>query len=124
MTEQSTSLLDRLRGLFGAGGDGRLGSSVSATRALELVGGGAALVDVREASEWRTGHAPQAVHAPLAEIDRATRRLRKDRPVLVVCASGMRSRAGAKHLRSLGFDAASISGGMAAWQRAGGPVRR
>lgn len=124
MTEQSTSLLDRIRGLFGAGDDGRLGSTVSATRALELVGSGAALVDVREASEWRTGHAPQAVHAPLAEIDRATRRLRKDRPVLVVCASGMRSRAGAKQLRSLGFDAASISGGMAAWQRAGGPVRR
>lgn len=124
MTDQSPSLLDRIRGLFGGGGDGRLGASVSATRALELVGDGAALVDVREASEWRTGHAPQAVHAPLAEIDRATRRLRKDRPVLVVCASGLRSRAGAKHLRALGFEAASISGGMAAWQRAGGPVRR
>ncbi len=124
MTDQHPSLLARLRGLVGKGGDGRLGASVSATRALELVGDGAALVDVRERNEWRTGHAPQAVHAPLADIDRATRRLRKDRPVLVVCASGMRSRTGAKHLRSLGFDAASISGGMAAWQRAGGPVRR
>ena len=124
MTEQSTSLLDRIRGLFGTGGDGRLGSSVSATRALELVADGAALVDVRESNEWRAGHAPQAVHVPLGEIDRAPRRLRKDRPVLVVCASGMRSRTGAKHLRSLGFDAASISGGMAAWQRAGGAVRR
>lgn len=124
MTQQPPSLLDRLRGLFGTGGDGRLGSSVSAGRALELVGSGAALVDVRESHEWRAGHAPQALHVPLGEIDRAPGRLRKDRPVLVVCASGMRSRAGAKHLRALGYDAASVSGGMAAWQRAGGPVRR
>jgi len=124
MSQQAPSLLDRLRGFFGTGGHGRLGYSVSAGRALELVGAGAALVDVREADEWRAGHAPQAVHVPLREIDRAQGRLRKDRPVLVVCASGMRSRVGAKHLRSLGFDAASVAGGMGAWQRAGGPVRR
>lgn len=124
MPQQSPSLLDRLRGLFGGGQDGRLRSTVSAADAVQLVADGAALVDVREASEWRSGHAPQAVHVPLADITRAPRRLRQDRPVLVVCASGARSRVGAKQLRSLGFDAASVSGGMAAWQRAGGAVRR
>ncbi|MBO3100469.1 rhodanese-like domain-containing protein [Cellulomonas fengjieae] len=44
--------------------------------------------------------------------------------LVVVCASGMRSRSGAQQLRSVGFQAASLSGGMAAWQRAGGEVPR
>ena len=119
------SLLDRVRSLFGGGSDdGRLGKSVSAARAVQLVSEGMALLDVRERNEWTSGHAPQAVHVPLGDLAKAPRRLHKDRPVLVVCASGMRSRSAAKELRSLGFDAASVSGGMAGWQSAGGSVRR
>ncbi|WP_418608002.1 rhodanese-like domain-containing protein [Georgenia sp. SUBG003] len=91
---------------------------------VELVREGASLVDVRERAEWRSGHAPQAVHVPLADLENGARRLPRDRPVVVMCASGMRSRSGAKHLRSLGFDATSLSGGIGAWQRAGGAVRR
>ncbi|GAA3511265.1 rhodanese-like domain-containing protein [Georgenia daeguensis] len=120
----SPSLLGRLRAFFGGSSDGRLGTTVTAARAVELVRDGASLVDVREKAEWRSGHAPQAVHIPLADLDRASRRLVKDRPVVVMCASGMRSRTGAKHLRSLGYDATSVSGGIGAWQRAGGSVRR
>ncbi|MBK5248540.1 MAG: rhodanese-like domain-containing protein [Actinomycetales bacterium] len=124
-SDSTPSLLDRLKRLVGGGGDdGRLPGSVDATRGIELVRDGAALVDVRERQEWKRGHAPQAVHVPLAEVsEKAPRRLSKDRPVVVVCASGMRSRSGAKQLRALGFDATSVSGGMAAWQRAGGSVR-
>ncbi|WP_448072447.1 rhodanese-like domain-containing protein [Georgenia yuyongxinii] len=124
-TSSSHSRFARLRSLFGAtADDGRLGTSVSATRAVDLVRDGAAMLDVRERHEWTTGHAPQAVHVPLGEIDKAPRRLPAGRPVVVVCASGMRSRTAARQLRSLGLDAASISGGMAAWQRAGGAVRQ
>lgn len=67
---------------------------------------------------------PQAVHLPLAQLDKAPQRLPKEGPVVVVCASGMRSRTAAKRLRDLGLDAASVAGGMGAWQRAGGAVRR
>src|SRR5665647_1079827 len=118
------SVLDRVRQLFGgAPADGSLGSKIKAERALELVRGGATLLDVRENSEWKSGHAPGAVHVALADIDKAPRRLRQGRPVVVMCASGMRSRTAAKHLRGLGWDAASLSGGMMAWQRAGGEIR-
>jgi rhodanese-related sulfurtransferase len=121
----SPSLLERLRVLFGGGpSDGRLRPSVDAPRALVLVKDGATLLDVRESAEWKSGHAPGAIHIPLGQIDQAPRRLHQGRPVVVVCASGMRSRTAAKHLRGLGFDATSVSGGMAAWQRAGGAVRR
>ena len=118
------SVLDRVRQFFGGTpADGSLGSKIKAERALELVRGGATLLDVRENSEWKSGHAPGAVHVALADIDKAPRRLRQGRPVVVMCASGMRSRTAAKHLRGLGWDAASLSGGMMAWQRAGGEIR-
>ena len=131
MTNSSTptpspkpSVLDRLRGMFGgAPTDGSLGSKVKGEHALEVVRGGASLLDVRENDEWKSGHAPGAIHVALGDIDKAPRRLPKGRPVVVMCASGMRSRTAAKHLRSLGYDAASLSGGIAGWQRAGGEIR-
>lgn len=120
----SPTVLERLRQLFdGQPADGRLGSKVKAAQALDLVRDGATLLDVRESSEWKSGHAPGAIHVALGNIDQAPRRLRQGRPVVVMCASGMRSRTAAKHLRGLGFDAASLTGGIGAWQRAGGSVR-
>lgn len=130
MTTSSTgkttpSVLERLRTLFGGQpADGRLGSKVKVARALDLVRDGTTVLDVREKSEWKTGHVAGAIHVALGNIDQAPKRLHQDRPVIVMCASGMRSRTAAKHLRGLGYDAASLSGGMSAWQRAGGAVRR
>lgn len=120
------SLSTSLRRIFGGTGDddGRLRPTVNATRALDLVRDGATLLDVRERSEWSSGHAPQAIHVPLADIGKAPGRVKRGEPVVVMCASGMRSRTAAKHLRSLGIDATSLSGGIGAWQAAGGPVRR
>ncbi len=119
------SFIDRLRARFGGQpADGRLRPKVKVAQALELVRDGATLLDVRENGEWKSGHAPGAIHVPLGDIDKAARRIKQGRPVVVMCASGMRSRTAAKHLRSLGYDATSLSGGMAAWQRAGGAVRR
>ena len=122
---RTPSLLDRVRRLLGGGRvDGRLRSTVKAAQALDLVRGGATLLDVRENSEWKSGHAPGAVHVALGNIDQAPKRLRQDRPVVVMCATGMRSRTAARHLRGRGYDAASLSGGIGAWQRAGGAVGR
>ncbi len=97
--------------------------TVRADRAFALLDEGAVLVDVREPAEWRSGHAPQARHIPLARLASEGGRLRKDRPVVVVCASGARSRSGAAQLRSMGYQATSLAGGMAAWRSAGGKVR-
>ena len=119
------SLTSQLRRLFGGTdtADG-LRPTVDGATAVALVRDGASLVDVRERSEWNSGHAPQAVHVPLGDIEKAPRRLTVGTPVVVMCASGMRSRTGAKRLRALGYDATSLSGGIGAWQSAGGAVRR
>ncbi|MBD7919360.1 rhodanese-like domain-containing protein [Cellulomonas sp. Sa3CUA2] len=119
------SLRDTIARLLGrTTTDGGLPATVDGPTAVQLVRDGASVLDVRERSEWSTGHAAPAVHVPLAEVATAPRRLRKDAPVVVMCASGMRSRTAAKQLRALGLQATSLSGGISAWQAAGGAVRR
>ncbi len=96
--------------------------SVRIDRAQALLESGGVLVDVRERGEWTSGHAPRARHIPLGRLANEARRLPKNATIVVVCASGSRSRSGAAQLRSAGYQATSLSGGMAAWRAAGGPV--
>jgi rhodanese-related sulfurtransferase len=95
--------------------------SVNAAEAIELVSGGATLLDVRENNEWNAGHAPGAVHIPLSQVPaQAARRLPKGRQVIVVCRSGSRASSAAATLRSAGIEAVNLKGGMRAWESAGG----
>jgi rhodanese-related sulfurtransferase len=96
--------------------------SVSGSDAREWVRSGAQFVDVRESAEWNAGHAPQAVHIPTSQISSRMNRLKKDKDIVVVCRSGNRSRSVTSMLRKQGYEAYSLSGGMRAWQSAGGQV--
>lgn len=81
---------------------------------------GVLLLDVREADEWRSGHAPGAVHVPLGQLDPA--RLPEADTVYVICRSGNRSAMATQVLLAAGVDAHNVAGGMGAWARAGLPV--
>ncbi|MEZ5186556.1 MAG: rhodanese-like domain-containing protein [Candidatus Nanopelagicales bacterium] len=96
--------------------------SVSASDAREWVRSGAQLVDVRETGEWNAGHAPQAVHIPTSQVSQRINRLKKDKDIVVVCRSGNRSRSVTSMLRKQGYEAFNLSGGMRAWESAGGQV--
>jgi rhodanese-related sulfurtransferase len=80
------------------------------------------LLDVREPDEWAAGHAPGAVHVPLAELDPAT--LPGDRPIVAVCRSGNRSGTAAARIGAAGLRVRNMAGGMNAWAEAGQPVVR
>lgn len=84
------------------------------------------LVDVREQSEWDAGHAEDAMHVPLAEVESRLEELTDeagDRPVWFVCRSGNRSEQAARTARDGGLDdVASVGGGMGAWADAGHPI--
>jgi rhodanese-related sulfurtransferase len=97
--------------------------TISVAEAKELLGSGATLVDVRSAQEWRSGRAPQAKHVPLDRLQASTAGIQKTRPVIAVCASGVRSASAARLLASQGYEAYSLRGGMNAWRQAGEPVR-
>ncbi|MBW8793616.1 MAG: MBL fold metallo-hydrolase [Streptomyces sp.] len=89
--------------------------------ALERTAAGAVLLDVREAEEWQTGHAPQALHAPFSALAAGAPLppAAGDRPVVVICRSGKRSQDAAALLTARGLDAVDVVGGMRAWSAAG-----
>lgn len=97
-------------------------ASVSALQARELLDEGAILVDVRTSREWDTGHALVARHIPLDSLDRRAGSLDAGATVVTICKSGMRSAQAARMLAARGLTAASVKGGMLAWQRSGGRI--
>lgn len=101
-----------------------LGGSRKVTphRAKELHEDGAILLDVREDTEWRTGHAPGARHIPLGRLSQRLRDLPTQRTIITVCRSGARSSRAASLLAREGREVFNMTGGMRAWQRAGLPV--
>lgn len=99
---------------------------IDCDEARSCIADGAALLDVREASEWAQGVCPNAECIALSSgiaplIDWARQQVQ---PVLVICAGGARSLRAAQALRDAGIAARSVRGGMAQWQRLGGPVTR
>ena len=93
--------------------------------AAERAATGALMLDVREPHEWEGGHVPGALFVPLGHLEELLTLAAPDkaRPVVVYCASGVRSLAGARTLQLLGYeDVASMAGGMEAWRQEGRPV--
>ncbi|MFD9128707.1 rhodanese-like domain-containing protein [Kitasatospora sp. NPDC059571] len=80
---------------------------------------GALVVDVRERFEYAAGHVPGARWIPLGMLADNLGDLPRGGLVMVICASGNRSRVGAEILERAGFEAASVRGGSAAWSLSG-----
>ena len=85
----------------------------------------AVVLDVRETSEWSAGHIGGARHISLGQLESRLSELEKikDKPIIVVCATGNRSSSACGQLKKHGFDKVySLSGGVAAWREANLPV--
>jgi rhodanese-related sulfurtransferase len=83
------------------------------------------LVDVREQIEWNEGHLPDAVHLPRGYLEPRIEEAvpDKQRPVLLCCASGVRSLLAAETLLHMGYaQLISMAGGCTAWKSAGLPT--
>jgi len=104
------------------------GKNVSVAQATLLINRQDALVvDVRETAEWSAGHIPAARHFPLSQFAKHLVEIEKfkDKPVVLVCASGNRSSAAARMLEKAGFaQVFNLAGGMRAWLDAGLPVTK
>jgi rhodanese-related sulfurtransferase len=98
--------------------------AVTASEAVALVHDGAVLADVREPSEFSAGHAAGALSMPLGQLGQRDPRLTSAACVLVICASGARSRLATRQLIKAGVPATNVTGGLPAWARAGGSVVR
>jgi rhodanese-related sulfurtransferase len=107
------------------GSDAGTATDVDVQAAHTLLQEGALLIDVREPNEFRGGHAVSARSIPLGQLADRAREIAKDRTVLVICASGNRSKVGRSILQRQEFaDVRNVLGGTSAWQRAGLPMKR
>ncbi|MCA9632554.1 MAG: rhodanese-like domain-containing protein [Myxococcales bacterium] len=85
--------------------------------AQRLVSEGALLVDVRTPAEFNSGHLPGAINLPLNELGKRVSELEpKEQPIVLYCASGMRSRGARRVLQSAGFTAVSDLGSASRWR--------
>jgi len=90
--------------------------------ASERADAGAQLVDVRSEHEWEAGHIGGATHIVFDELSERAQEIDRDRPVILYCRGGNRSSAGAAALRSAGYDAVNVAGGISAWAEEGLPL--
>lgn len=87
----------------------------------------AVVIDVCEAAEFANGHVVGAKNIPLSQLEAklAGTVKNKSTPLVMVCASGMRSNRAVSIATKLGYEKAlSLSGGMGAWREASLPVEK
>jgi rhodanese-related sulfurtransferase len=91
------------------------GSPDPATRPL--------IVDVREPDEFAQERIAGVALVPISQFVGRFEELPKDRPLLMICASGSRSSSTTMYLLQAGWtDVRNIAGGMNAWRAAGLPI--
>ena len=82
----------------------------------------AQIVDVREDYEREAGYVDGSRHLQLAQLASGAAELDPERPVIFVCRVGARSLMAAQALRTAGFDAYSMAGGVKQWADEGRPL--
>jgi len=104
------------------------GNSVNPGEATLLINReDAHIVDVREVDEFATGHLPEAKNIPVGKLAERAAELEKfkDKPIILCCASGMRSAKASGELKKLGFEKLyNLAGGVDAWVGAGYPIKK
>lgn len=102
--------------------------SLNANEAVQLINREkATVVDVCSPGEFAAGHVAGAKNVPLGELEAKLPGLVKNKttPVILVCASGMRSRRAVSIAKKLGYENShSLSGGMGSWRAASLPIEK
>ena len=111
-------ILRRMRGV----------STLDPAGALRLINDqDAAIVDIRDAGEYKEGHIPQARHIPFGALQERLGELAKvkDQPIIVYCRTGSISQSACALLKKNGFaNVHSLNGGLPGWMDAHLPISR
>lgn len=99
--------------------------TITPRQAQAMMKAGAAMVDVREAEEWKGAHVKGSTLIPLAQVKQQPRKAALAPEVLLMCHSGRRARVAAEAMKELpNVKLFVIEGGITAWQEAGLPVQK
>ncbi len=87
----------------------------------------AVVIDICEPAEYAAGHIVGARSIPLGELEAKLPGVVKNKatPLVLVCASGMRSGRAVAIARKLGYEQAdSLAGGLKSWRQANLPIEK
>jgi rhodanese-related sulfurtransferase len=85
----------------------------------------ALLLDVRDVDEFRAVRVEDCLFIPMPQLSVRLQDIPRDRPIMVMCASGSRSSGVTAYLLGQGWeDVGNVAGGIDGWQRLGLPVKR
>jgi len=99
--------------------------NISVEEVYEIMTGGEdyIILDVRTLEEFGQGHLEGAVHIPVNELEGRLGELSKDKPIIVYCKSGGRSKTASDLLIENGFTQVyDMSGGILEWEQKGYPM--
>ena len=100
-------MLDTLKQLFGFGPKVDYG---------QLVKEGAIILDVRSKGEYQGGHIKGSINISVDTLSNNLSKLKKDKPIITCCASGMRSASAKNILKSNGYTEVYNGGGWSSLQ--------
>lgn len=123
LAERRLAEIDRLAGSYLDGRDG-LEPVTRAELARRMRNGGAVVIDVRPADEYRAGHIAGALSVPLDDLDGALRRLPRGKEIVAYCRGPycVFSYDAVALLRARGRRARRLADGFPEWRAAGLPV--
>ena len=75
------------------------------------------LLDVREKNEVDYASIDPHIHIPLSDIINRHIELNKDKQIIIMCRSGVRSAQACEFLKPLGFDVYNLTGGINMWSQ-------
>lgn len=101
-------MIDFLKKLLGLG---------PATDFKALLKEGAQIIDVRTKAEFDQGHVKGAVNIPLNNLSNHYAKMKKDKPIITCCASGVRSAQAKNILKANGFARVYNGGGWSSLKR-------
>ena len=85
----------------------------------------ALLIDVRQPSEYTSGHIPNAINISLQTLTANLDKIPKDRPVVLYCTTGYRTAMGVMTLQMLGYaNVQAFPPSIQGWKAAGEPLEK
>ncbi len=85
----------------------------------------ALLIDVRQSSEYSSGHIPSAINIPLQTLIANLDKIPNDRPVILYCTTGYRTAMGVMTLQMLGHtNVRAFPPSIQGWKAAGEPLEK
>jgi rhodanese-related sulfurtransferase len=99
-------------------------SAIGTAQAIQIVNKQKGVfLDIREPTEFAKEHIADSVSLPLSKVAEDTSLKDQAQPIILVCASGQRSRTAAKQLKAKGFSEVYIlTGGLNTWKDAKLPL--